>query len=165
MYIFRGLIWLATPLSGTHMLPFIQFTDFPPPPSPPPLPVSYKHTYTIYCTYTLYACQYELHEYSVHAYYHRNMFTYGHTWKKSLRSFPPCYSQSPQLTDFTPTPPPPPLEQKWFETGLWRKHIYGKTSSQRTLMIMPRNLNEIIRLWIRLLGSNQLPQVQPQLVS
>ncbi len=34
-------------------------------------------------------------------------------WDKSLKSFPPCYSQSPLLTDFTPPP-----EQKWFETGL-----------------------------------------------
>ncbi len=36
---------------------------------------------------------------------------------KSLESFPPCYSQSPLLTDFT-TPPPTTLEQKGFETGL-----------------------------------------------
>jgi hypothetical protein len=31
----------------------------------------------------------------------------GRNWGKSLRSFPPCYSQSPLLTDFTPPPPPP----------------------------------------------------------
>ncbi len=37
-------------------------------------------------------------------------------------SFPPCYSQSPLLTDFTP----PPFEQKWFETGLQRKHCIHK---------------------------------------
>jgi hypothetical protein len=36
-------------------------------------------------------------------------------WDKSLKSFLPCYSQSPLLTDFTP---PSPLEQKWFEIGL-----------------------------------------------
>jgi hypothetical protein len=35
--------------------------------------------------------------------------------EKSLQSFPPWYSQSPLLTNFTPTNP---LEQKWFETGL-----------------------------------------------
>jgi hypothetical protein len=34
---------------------------------------------------------------------------------KALTVFPPCYSQSPPLTDFTPTPL---LEQEWFETGL-----------------------------------------------
>ncbi len=26
---------------------------------------------------------------------------------KSLKGFPPCYSQSPLLTDLTPPPPPP----------------------------------------------------------
>ncbi len=30
----------------------------------------------------------------------------GRNWVKSLESFPPCYSQSPPLTDFTPLPPP-----------------------------------------------------------
>jgi hypothetical protein len=29
----------------------------------------------------------------------------GRKWDKSLKSFPPCYSQSPLLTDFTPPPP------------------------------------------------------------
>ncbi len=29
----------------------------------------------------------------------------GRNWDKSLKSFPPCYSQSPLLTDFTPHPP------------------------------------------------------------
>ncbi len=29
----------------------------------------------------------------------------GRNWDKSLKSFPPCYSQSPPLTDFTPTSP------------------------------------------------------------
>jgi hypothetical protein len=27
-----------------------------------------------------------------------------HNWDKSLQSFPPCYSQSPLLTDFIPLP-------------------------------------------------------------
>jgi hypothetical protein len=35
----------------------------------------------------------------------------GRNWDKNLKSFPPFYSQSPLLTDFTPP------EQKWFETG------------------------------------------------
>jgi hypothetical protein len=39
----------------------------------------------------------------------------GRNWEKSLNSFPPCYSQSSLLTDFTPPPLPP--GQKWFETG------------------------------------------------
>ncbi len=29
----------------------------------------------------------------------------GHNWDNSLNSFPPCYSQSPLQTDFTPTLP------------------------------------------------------------
>ncbi len=33
---------------------------------------------------------------------------HGRNCDKSLKSFPPCYSQSPLLTDFTPLPPPPP---------------------------------------------------------
>ncbi len=33
-------------------------------------------------------------------------------WDKSLKNFPPCYSQLPLLTDFIH-----PLKQKWFETG------------------------------------------------
>jgi hypothetical protein len=36
--------------------------------------------------------------------------------KKSLKNFPPYYSQSLLLTDFTPFPPA--LEQKWFKTDL-----------------------------------------------
>ncbi len=35
----------------------------------------------------------------------------GRNWDKSLKSFPPCYSQSPLLTDFNLST----LEQKWFE--------------------------------------------------
>ncbi len=33
----------------------------------------------------------------------------GHNWDKSLKCFPPCYSQSPILRDFIPH------QQKWFE--------------------------------------------------
>jgi hypothetical protein len=40
----------------------------------------------------------------------------------------------------------PPFEKKWFETSL-----DTETSSLRTLKIMPRNLNEVVRSWIRLL--------------
>jgi hypothetical protein len=29
----------------------------------------------------------------------------GRNWDKSLKTFPPCYLQSPLLMDFTPLPP------------------------------------------------------------
>ncbi len=45
----------------------------------------------------------------------------GRIWDKSLQSFPPCYSQSPLLTDYTPPPP-----QKWFENGFYCKHYLRK---------------------------------------
>jgi hypothetical protein len=45
----------------------------------------------------------------------------GRHWFKSPKSFPPCYSLSPLLTDFTPS-----LEQKWFETGLYCRHCIRK---------------------------------------
>ncbi len=67
-------------------------------------------------------------------------------WDKSLKSFPPCYSQSPLLTDCTP---PPPLEQ---ENGLklvCNVNIVQWNPSLRSLKIMPRNLNEIECSWIR----------------
>jgi hypothetical protein len=32
----------------------------------------------------------------------------GRIWDKSLKSFPPCYSQSPLLPFFPPPPPPRP---------------------------------------------------------
>jgi hypothetical protein len=38
----------------------------------------------------------------------------GRNWDKRLKSFPPCYSQSPLRILL----PPLSLEQKWFETGL-----------------------------------------------
>ncbi len=36
----------------------------------------------------------------------------GGNWDKRLKSFPPCYSQSPLLKDFTP-PPPPRVKVVW----------------------------------------------------
>ncbi len=64
----------------------------------------------------------------------------GRNWDKSLKSFPPCYSQSPIFN-----PPPPP--QHWAKV-VWKlvftlncKHCIA--SILRTLKIMPGNLNEI----------------------
>jgi hypothetical protein len=59
----------------------------------------------------------------------------GRNWEKNLKSFPPCYSQSPLLMYFVP-PPPPQSENS---------HVYT---------FMPGNLNEIVRFRILLLGSN-----------
>ncbi len=71
-------------------------------------------------------------------------------WDKSLKRFPPCYSQSPLLIDFTP-PPPPPDKSGWkLACNVNIVQVYGN-SSLRTLKIMPRNLNEIVRSWIWLL--------------
>jgi hypothetical protein len=38
----------------------------------------------------------------------------GGNWDKSLQSFPPCYSQSPLLTDLTPPPPWAKVIWNWF---------------------------------------------------
>jgi hypothetical protein len=61
----------------------------------------------------------------------------GRNWDKSLKSFPPCYSQSSLLTGILLPLPPPPPEQKWFETGLNVKNLksensqdYAQTSQQ-----------------------------------
>ncbi len=62
-------------------------------------------------------------------------------WDKALQSFPPCYTQSPLLTDS-----PSPLGWNWFVM----QTLYAGTSSLRTLKIMPRYFNEIVRSWIRL---------------
>ncbi len=73
------------------------------------------------------------------------------TWTIAFKSFPPCYSQSPLLTDYTS----PSLEQKCFETDLWWKpqvwehsrscpktsmklyvHEFGFWSQKRTLLFV-----------------------------
>ncbi len=72
----------------------------------------------------------------------------GRNWDKSLQSFPPCCSQSPLITGFTSSPP---LNESGLKL-IWNVNIvYG--TSQRTLKIMHRNLNEIVRSWIRLLAA------------
>ncbi len=86
---------------------------------------------------------------------------------KSLKSFPPCYSQAPLLRacleisissnsrNLLQT-----LHCKAERRKTWQKTVpspYGlrstETSSLSSLKIMPRNLNEITRSWIRLQGS------------
>jgi hypothetical protein len=69
---------------------------------------------------------------------------------KSLESFPPCYSQSPILTHFTPPPPHPPRANSKSGLKLFCNVniVYGNHRS--ALTIMSRNLNEIVRSWIRL---------------
>jgi hypothetical protein len=68
-------------------------------------------------------------------------------FKLSKDNFPPCYSQSYILTDFNPTP----LLSKSGLKLVCNVNLYTKTSNLRTLKIMPSNLNEILRSWIRLL--------------
>ncbi len=57
----------------------------------------------------------------------------GRNWHKSLKSFPPCYSQSRLLRILLPPPP----WAKWLETGCNVNIVYG-------------NLNKIVRSWFRL---------------
>jgi hypothetical protein len=47
-------------------------------------------------------------------------------------------------------PPPPPPQQKWG----WNQALYTETSSLRTIKIIRRNLNEIVRSRIQLLESD-----------
>jgi hypothetical protein len=74
----------------------------------------------------------------------------GRNWDKSLKRFPPCYSQSPLL------------KSRFYSPSQWAKVVCNwfamltlctETSSLRTLKIMPRNLNKIVRSWIQLLIS------------
>ncbi len=58
-------------------------------------------------------------------------------WDKSLKSFPPCYSQSPLLTDSHP-----PLSKSGLKLVCNVNIVYStEISSLRTLKIIPRNLN------------------------
>jgi hypothetical protein len=56
----------------------------------------------------------------------------GRNWDKSLKSVPPCFLQSPLQTDFNPLTPPPPLEQKLFETGLQVNIVHGNLKSENS---------------------------------
>ncbi len=65
----------------------------------------------------------------------------GRNWDKSLESFPPCYSQSPLVTV------PPTLSKSGLKL-VCNVTLYPE--SLRTLKIMPRNLNDIVRSCIQL---------------
>jgi hypothetical protein len=67
----------------------------------------------------------------------------GRNWDKGLKSFPPFYSQSPLLTDILP---PPPLSK----SGLLCKHCIRKPQVLELSRLLTKNLNEIVRSWIRL---------------
>jgi hypothetical protein len=66
----------------------------------------------------------------------------GRNWDTSLKIFPPCYSQSPLLMDLTP---PPPSQQKWFETGVCNVSIVKGNQTSENSQDYPRNLNDIVR--------------------
>jgi hypothetical protein len=57
-----------------------------------------------------------------------------------IKSFPPCYSQSPLQMDFTPPPP----DKSGLKLVCNVNSVYGNLSL-RTFDITPRNLNEIVR--------------------
>jgi hypothetical protein len=68
----------------------------------------------------------------------------GRNWDKSLKIFPPCYSQSPLLKDFIPP---------WSKSGLKLvcngNIVYGNLKSDNS-QVYGRKLNEIVCSWIRL---------------
>ncbi len=53
----------------------------------------------------------------------------GRNWDKSLQSFPPCYSQSHLLLDFTP---PPPLSKGVLELVCNVNIVYGNLNSENS---------------------------------
>jgi hypothetical protein len=63
------------------------------------------------------------------------------------------YSQSPILTDFSPLPPPPP-SKSGLKLVCNVNIVFGnlKSENSQDYKIMPRNLNESVRSWIRLCG-------------
>ncbi len=54
----------------------------------------------------------------------------GRNWEKSLESFPPCESQSPLLTDFTP--PTPFLSKSGFKLVCNVNIVYGNLKSENS---------------------------------
>jgi hypothetical protein len=67
----------------------------------------------------------------------------GRNWDKSLQSFPPCYAQSPLLTDFTPPPPTPPPPSKIGLKMVGNVNIVNENPKSENSQ-QPRNLYEIV---------------------
>jgi hypothetical protein len=65
----------------------------------------------------------------------------GRNWDKSLQSVPPCYSQSPLITDFTPPSPPPP-NKSGLKLVCNVKNVYGNLKSENS-QDYAQKLNEI----------------------
>ncbi len=74
----------------------------------------------------------------------------GRYWDRSLKSFPPCYLQSPLLLDFTPLPPPP-HSKSGLKVGC---DVYGNLKSENS-QDYAQNLNEIVCSWIGLRVAEQ----------
>jgi hypothetical protein len=53
----------------------------------------------------------------------------GRNWDKSLKSFPPCYSKSPLMMDFTP---PPPLRKNGLKLVCNVNIVYGNLKSENS---------------------------------
>jgi hypothetical protein len=58
----------------------------------------------------------------------------GRNWGKILKSFPPCYLQSPLLTDFTPLPP---LSKSGLKLVCNVNNVYGNLKSEHSQEICP----------------------------
>ncbi len=74
----------------------------------------------------------------------------GHNWDKSLKNFLLAI-HSHLYYGFTPPPPPPSKSGLKLVCNV--NIVYGNLSL-RTLQIVPRNLNEFVRSWIRLQKGN-----------
>ncbi len=58
----------------------------------------------------------------------------GRNWDKSLKSFPPCYSQSPLVTDFIPPPP----SKSGLKLVCYVNVVYGNLKSENSKDYTPR---------------------------
>jgi hypothetical protein len=65
----------------------------------------------------------------------------GRNWDKSPKSFPPCYSQSPLLTDFIPLPS---LSKTGLKLVCNVNIVYRNLKSENSQEYVYRNLNEIV---------------------
>jgi len=79
----------------------------------------------------------------------------GHHWDTSSKCFPRCYSQS--LLRWILLPPLPPPSKSGLKLVCTRNIVYGNLKSENFKDYTQRNLNEIVRSWIRLPYSVQGP--------